>query len=72
MKKLLITLDDDEEKLLEKRAKSNMMTLQEQVEDIIRRSCVNTKKAAAQPKDNIDDALVKVFSRQNTGRPRKR
>lgn len=71
MKKILITLDDEEEKLLEKRAKANLMTLEAQVQDIIRRSCVNTKQNSSQPKDNIDDELVKLFSRQNTGRPRK-
>ena len=69
MKKILITLDDEEEKLLEKRAKANLMTLEAQIQDIIRRSCVNAKQTAAQSKDNIDDELVKIFSRQNTGRP---
>lgn len=72
MKKLTIILDDEEEKVLNRRAKKNMMTLKEQVEDIIRRSCVNSKRRASIPKDKIDDKLVKIFSRQRRGRPRKR
>ena len=40
MTKLTITLDEAEVKILEKRGKKNFLTLREQVEDIIRRSCI--------------------------------
>jgi len=68
--RIYISLDDDVIRALEKRAKKNMFSLQEQVEDIIRRSCVNVKKNA-QPEDKVDDLLLKMFSRKNSGRPRK-
>jgi hypothetical protein len=43
---LTINLDDEELKVLNKRSKKNMLDLKEQVEDIIRRSCIrsNSKK----------------------------
>ena len=53
-----------------KRAKKNMLTVPEQIEDIIRRSCVNTKKNS-EAQDNVDDAFLKLFSRKTSGRPRK-
>ena len=57
-----IWLDDEILKRLEKRAKKNMMTPPEQVEDILRRSVVNTRKTIAQEK--LDDMLVGLFSRK--------
>jgi len=47
---------------LEKRAKKNLFTLSEQIEDIIRRSCLNTKKSIKEEK--LDDTLVSLFSRR--------
>ena len=44
MAHISIELDKDEIKILEKRAKKNLMTLKEQIEDIIRRSCVSSSK----------------------------
>lgn len=72
MKKITITLDDNEEKILTKRAKKNLFTLKEQVEDIIRRSAKNTKSRSSRPKDKVNDPLVKIFSRQRRGRPKKK
>ena len=72
MKKILLTLSDDEEKVLKKRAKKNMMSLKDQVADIIRRSCVSAKRRASKPKDKIKDPIVKAFSRSRRGRPRKK
>jgi hypothetical protein len=66
--KLSITLDDDEKKILEKRAKKNLLSLREQVEDIIRRSCINTTKSSSYKKVNPDDRLVHIFSREVRGR----
>ena len=54
---------------LEKRAKKNMFTLSEQIEDILRRSCISKKTAQSQEK--IDDLLVGVFSRATRGRKRR-
>ncbi|MBU3913178.1 MAG: hypothetical protein KKE50_03730 [Nanoarchaeota archaeon] len=44
------------------RAKKNMFTLSEQIEDILRRSCSSGKKTPKEEK--LDDALVSLFSRR--------
>lgn len=48
--------------ILDKRAKKNLLSLQEQIEDILRRSCVNIKTNRKEPK--IDDLFVSIFSRR--------
>ncbi len=66
MKKVTISLSDIELKVLEKRAKKNMLSLTEQVEDIIRRSAVrstSSKYKTVKP----DDRLVHIFSREKRG-----
>jgi len=60
--KVCIYLDSKILKILEKRAKSNFFTISEQIEDIIRRSSINSKKRKAQD-EKLDDILVSVFSR---------
>ncbi|MFH1711582.1 MAG: hypothetical protein ABH840_04685 [Nanoarchaeota archaeon] len=47
---------------LEKRAKKNMFTLSEQVEDILRRSAASGRKTLQEEK--LDDKLVSLFSRK--------
>jgi len=69
--KLTITLDDEEVKILEKRAKKNLLTLKEQVEDIIRLSCIRTSKGTYNPVI-IDDKLVSIFSRERRGGRKKK
>jgi len=69
---ITLHLDEDEIKVLKKRAKKNLMTIREQVRDIIRRSCVHSKGKSSTPKDKTDDRLVGIFSRQRKGRPRKK
>lgn len=64
-----IHLDNEVLKMIEKRAKKNMLTVPEQIEDIIRRSCVNTKKNS-ELKDDVDDLFLKLFSRKRSGRPK--
>ena len=61
--KVSIFLDSDILKILEKRAKKNLLTLPEQIEDIIRRSCINAKKRKKQD-EKLDDLLVSLFSRK--------
>ncbi len=72
MPSLTINLSDDEVKILKKRGKENLLTIKEQVEDIIRRSCVSYSKRKGTRKIKIDDKLVGMFSRENRGRPRKK
>jgi len=69
--KLTISLDEDEVKILKKRAKKNLLTIREQVEDIIRRSCVMSKSRGYR-QIKVDDKLVAVFSRQRSGRKPKK
>jgi len=61
--KVTIYLNNDLLKLIEKRAKKNMLTLPEQIEDILRRSTLSLKKGKL-PKEKLDDLLVSLFSRQ--------
>jgi len=60
-------LSDDLLNILEKRAKKNMQTISEQIEEIIRKSCV-TYKGGTSPSEKLDDSLVGLFSRKRTGR----
>ena len=73
---LSINLQDEETNILEKRSKDNLLTVKEQVEDIIRRSCLSYKKRSARSISatsiKVDDKLVGIFSRENRGRKRKR
>ena len=70
--KITISLDDEEIKILEKRAKKNLLTVKEQVEDIIRKSAVRTKSGTKTQTIKVDDRLVGIFSRQNTGPKKKK
>lgn len=63
MPSLTITIDDKVHKVISKRAKKNMMTVREQVEDIVRRSAVNAGSGSSGD-GKLDDTLVGVFSRK--------
>ena len=52
---------------LEKCAKSNLFTLEEQIVDILRRSVVNTRVGMHTP-EKLDDMLVTLFSRKTRKR----
>lgn len=54
-------LSEDIIKILQKRAEKNMFTLSEQIEDILRRSCIRKKTIPKHEK--IDDTLLSYFSR---------
>jgi len=71
MTKITISLDKAEVKILNKRAKKNLLSLQEQVEDIVRRSCIHSSKGTYRPL-KCDDQLVAVFSRDRRGRKKKK
>jgi len=57
-----IWLDNKLLNIISKRAEKNMMNLHEQIEDILRRSCLNLKKSKKQEK--IDDLFLTFFSRR--------
>ncbi len=58
-----ITLDEGVLKVIERRAKHNLLSMEEQIEDIVRRSAVTTKVKKLGP-EKIDDLLVSIFSRR--------
>jgi len=68
MKKLLtIEIDNEILKLLERRAKRNMMSVSELISDIIRRSTVFYRRMPrGTPK--LEDKLIGIFSRERRGR----
>ena len=72
MPKLTIHIDEDVKKIISKRAKENLLTLREQIEDILRKSAVRTKKSGKYKQIKIDDKLVAVFSRERRGRKKKK
>jgi len=56
-------LNDKILKILEKRAGKNMLTLSEQIEDILRRSSIR-KTAGTTIPEKLDDSLLACFSRK--------
>lgn len=69
--RLTISLSEVEIKLLKARAKKNLLSLKEQIEDIVRRSCVSAKRKQTSRKIKIDDKLVGVFSRHKRKKKKK-
>lgn len=61
--KICIYLDSDVLKILDKRAKKNMFTISEQIDDILRRSSI-TSKGKTKPDEKLDDTLISLFSRR--------
>lgn len=70
MPKVTIDIDEDVKKILMKRAKKNLLTLREQIEDILRRSCVRSS-GSSKYNEKLDDKLVGIFSRSRRGRKKK-
>lgn len=69
MPNITISIDGEAKKILAKRAKKNMFTLREQIEDILRRSALMTKSSSRKYKGvRVDDRLVGIFSREKRGR----
>lgn len=60
---IVLRLDSEVIDILEKRAKKNKLTLKEQMEDILRRSAINT--TPSNKPEKLDDNLVGIFSRKN-------
>ncbi len=60
--KICVWLDNDILKIIEKRADRNLMTVGEQVEDIVRRSAANIKHSSKPEK--LDDMFITFFSRK--------
>ena len=67
-KSVSIDLDSDVISALEKRAKKNFMSLREQIEDIIRRSVIASKKKPYSASEDKEDGLLSAFSRRGKKR----
>lgn len=61
--KITLYVDNEILKIIEKRAKKNIFTISEQIEDILRRSCIRMKQQKKEA-EKIDDLLVSIFSRR--------
>ncbi|MEK6843945.1 MAG: ribbon-helix-helix protein, CopG family [Nanoarchaeota archaeon] len=68
-KSVTIELDDKVIARLQKRAKKNMLSLREMIEDIVRRSAASKTVTVS---GDADDALVGIFSRKMSGRLRRK
>ena len=71
VKAISIQLSDEEIKILTRKAEKNLLSLKEQIEDIIRLSVLRTKKKPLS-QQKIDDTLVSIFSREKKGRKRRK
>ena len=67
MPTITINIDEEVQKVIGKRAKKNMLTIREQVEEIVRQSAVRTKAGTPKGMDS-DDRLVEIFSRKRRGK----
>lgn len=65
-------LSDELMSILEKRAKKNMFTVSEQIEDILRRSTINQSNKKSPYDSKLDDTLIGLFSRKKTGPVKKK
>ena len=61
--KVSIFLDSELLKHLHKRADKNMLTLSEQIEDVLRRSTLNMRKKTPM-EEKVDDKFITFFSRK--------
>ncbi len=66
---IVISVGKEEREILERRAKKELMTIEELVEDIVRRSAASSKLSSST--DNVDDKFLTFFSRK-TGKRRKK
>lgn len=62
--KVTIYLEPKVLAILQKRAKKNLFSLSEQVEDILRRSCMNNFNNKNKKDEKLDDLLISIFSRK--------
>ena len=66
--KIEIYLDYSVLEQIEKRAKRNILSIPELIEDIVRRSVVRSKLIKSLRPEKLDDLLVGIFSRRQSGK----
>ncbi|PIN89038.1 hypothetical protein COU60_05175 [Candidatus Pacearchaeota archaeon CG10_big_fil_rev_8_21_14_0_10_34_76] len=62
--KISIYIDSEVLEGIDKRARKNLLTIPEQIEDILRRSVVNSKRVGTFKGEKLDDSLIGIFSRR--------
>ncbi|MDP3992310.1 MAG: hypothetical protein Q8P79_02265 [Nanoarchaeota archaeon] len=72
MSTITISIDEEIKKIIGKRAKRNLLSIKEQIEEIIRQSAIRTKAGVSTGNLKIDDKLVEIFSRHRKGRKKRR
>ncbi|MCX8159091.1 MAG: hypothetical protein N3D20_02265 [Candidatus Pacearchaeota archaeon] len=65
--RLCIGIDEEVAKMLIRRAKRNMMSVEEQAEDILRRSCVSMRKKPLTEEKIVGNHFISIFSRRKYG-----
>jgi hypothetical protein len=71
MATVTISIEEEVKKIIGKRAKKNLLTIKEQIEEIVRQSAVRTKSGASASSVKADDRLVEVFSRNKRGKKKR-
>lgn len=71
MATITISIDEEIQKIIGKRAKKNLLTIKEQIEEIIRQSAIRTKSGASISSVKADDRLIEVFSRNKRGKKKR-
>jgi len=69
--RLCANIDEDVAKMLARRAKRNMMSIEEQVEDILRRSCVSMRKKTPGEEKMVGNGFISIFSRRRYSKEKK-
>jgi hypothetical protein len=72
MPTITISIDEEAKKIITKRGKKNLLTLKEQIEEIVRQSAVRTKSGETSSRSKTDDRLVEIFSRNKRVKRKKR
>ena len=68
MPTITISIDEEIKKIIGKRAKRNLLSIKEQIEEIIRQSAIRTKAGISASLVKVDDKLVEIFSRHKKGK----
>ena len=71
MAQITISVDNELLKVMEKRAKSSLMSVNELCDDIVTRSMLSWKNRNVKKEVKTDDKLVNIFSRSRRGRKKK-
>ncbi len=62
---IIIQIDSNMKKTLERRAKKEFLKLEELITDILRRSTLSYKGKTSRTSDSVDDKFLTYFSRKN-------